>query len=132
MRLLNGLVLSILGFMGMATAVQAQSYPNRPITVVVPYPPGGATDPIARIFTVKLAETWKVPIIIENRAGGGTTIGMSYGARAAPDGYTITVGTTSVGTNPALYNKLPYDTMKDFTFISQMESKIGEANTHIF
>jgi tripartite-type tricarboxylate transporter receptor subunit TctC len=104
----------------LSVAVQAQPYPNRPITVVVPYPPGGATDPIARIFTAKLAEVWKVPIIIENRAGGGTTIGMSYGARAAPDGYTITVGTTSVGTNPALYNQLPYDTMKDFTFISQM------------
>jgi tripartite-type tricarboxylate transporter receptor subunit TctC len=120
MRLLNGIALSVLGLIGTVTLAQAQPYPNRPITVVVPYPPGGATDPIARIFTVKLAEAWKVPIIIENRAGGGTTIGMSYGARAAPDGYTITVGTTSVGTNPALYNKLPYDTLKDFTFISQM------------
>ena len=120
MRLLNSIALSVLGLIGTATFAQVQPYPNRPITVVVPYPPGGATDPIARIFTVKLAEAWKVPIIIENRAGGGTTIGMSYGARAAPDGYTITVGTTSVGTNPALYNKLPYDTMKDFTFISQM------------
>ena len=120
MRLLSSLVLSVSAMAALSTAVQAQPYPNRPITVVVPYPPGGATDPIARIFTVKLAEAWKVPIIIENRPGGGTTIGMSYGARAAPDGYTITVGTTSVGTNPALYNKLPYDTMKDFTFISQM------------
>ena len=102
MRLLNSIALSVLGLIGTATLAQVQPYPNRPITVVVPYPPGGATDPIARIFTVKLAEAWKVPIIIENRAGGGTTIGMSYGARAAPDGYTITVGTTSVGTNPAL------------------------------
>jgi len=64
--------------------VVAQGYPNRPITVVVPYPPGGAVDPLARIFTVKLAEIWKVPIIIENRPGAGTMIGMGYVAKAAP------------------------------------------------
>ena len=66
--------------------VVAQGYPNRPITVVVPYPPGGAVDPLARIFTVKLAEIWKVPIIIENRPGAGAMIGMGYVAKAVPDG----------------------------------------------
>ena len=99
--------------------VVAQGYPNRPITVVVPYPPGGAVDPLARIFTTKLAEIWKVPIIIDNRPGAGTMIGMGYVAKAAPDGYTVAMGTTSVGTNPAMYEKMPFDTLKDFTFLSQ-------------
>ena len=99
--------------------VWAQGYPSRPITVVVPYPPGGAVDPLARIFTVKLSEIWKVPIIIDNRPGAGTMIGMGYVAKAAPDGYTVVMGTTSVGTNPAMYEKMPFDTLKDFTFLSQ-------------
>ncbi|HYG45550.1 MAG TPA: tripartite tricarboxylate transporter substrate-binding protein, partial [Bordetella sp.] len=100
-------------------AVFAQTYPDRPITIVVPYPPGGATDPIARTFANKLSEAWGVPVIIENKPGAGTTIGMQYVARAKPDGYTIIMGTTSVGTNPALYAKLPYDTLKDFSFLSR-------------
>ena len=120
MRLLNSIALSVLGLIGTATFAQAQPYPNRPITVVVPYPPGGATDPIARIFTVKLAEAWKVPIIIENRAGGGTTIGMSYGARAAPDGYTLlyTINGPLV-TAATLYKQtLGYDPFKDLAPIT--------------
>lgn len=102
-----------------AFAVSAQAYPDRPITLVVPYPPGGATDPIARAFASKLSDAWGVPIIIENKPGAGTTIGMRHVARSKPDGYTIIMGTTSVGTNPALYAKLPYDTLKDFTYLSR-------------
>jgi tripartite-type tricarboxylate transporter receptor subunit TctC len=102
-----------------AAAALAQAYPNRPITLVVPYPPGGATDPIARIYATKLTEAWGVPVVIDNRPGAGTTIGMGHVARAQPDGYTIVMGTTSVGTNPALYHKLPYDTLKDFSYLSR-------------
>lgn len=102
---------------GVSAAI-AQAYPNRTITIVVPYPPGGATDPIARIFATKLSQAWGVPVIIDNKPGAGTTIGMNHVSQAQPDGYTVAMGTTSVGTNPALYNKLPYDTAKDFTYLS--------------
>ncbi|MFA7669905.1 MAG: tripartite tricarboxylate transporter substrate binding protein [Burkholderiaceae bacterium] len=102
-----------------AYPVFAQTYPDRPITVVVPYPPGGATDPIARTFANKLSEAWGVPVIVENKPGAGTTIGMQYVARSKPDGYTVIMGTTSVGTNPALYKQLPYDTVKDFSYLSR-------------
>lgn len=98
----------------------AQAYPNRPITVVVPFPPGGATDPIARIFATKISEAWGVPVIIENKPGAGTTIGLNYVAKAKPDGYTVVFAATSAVTNPALYSKLPYDTLKDFTYLSQV------------
>ena len=102
-----------------AISAFAQSYPDRPITLVVPYPPGGATDPIARTFASKLSDAWGVPVIVENKPGAGTTIGMQHVARSKPDGYTIIMGTTSVGTNPALYAKLPYDTLKDFSYLSR-------------
>jgi len=109
-----------LGVFAVAAPAVAQSYPNRPITVVVPFPPGGATDPIARIFTQKISEAWGVPVVIENRPGAGTTIGLNYVAKAKPDGYTIVFAATSAVTNPALYTKLPYDTLNDFTYLSQV------------
>lgn len=96
----------------------SQGFPSKTITMVVPFPPGGATDPIARLFAAKLGEAWKVPVIVDNKPGAGTTIGMGAVARAAPDGYTVVVATTSLGTNPVLYSKLPYDTVKDFTPLS--------------
>ena len=120
-RLLAGICLLFAASASAADgAADAGDYPNRPITIVVPYPPGGATDPIARIYSAKLSEAWKVPVIIENKAGAGTIIGMNYVARAKPDGYTIAMGSTSVGTNPALYTKLPYDTAKDFSYLSMV------------
>lgn len=113
-----------------AAAALAQAYPNRAITVVVPYPPGGATDPIARIYATKLSEAWGVPVVIDNKPGAGTTIGMQHVARAQPDGYTMVMGTTSVGTNPALYQKLPYDTLKDFSYLSRAGVLQIVATTH--
>ena len=101
-----------------APAAVAQTFPNRAVTLVVPFPPGGATDPLARMFANKISEAWGVPVIVDNKPGAGTTTGMRYVATAAPDGYTVVVATTSAGTNPALFSKLPYDTMKDFTFLS--------------
>ncbi len=109
-----------LGVLVAAAPAMAQAYPNRPITVVVPFPPGGATDPIARIFTQKISEAWGVPVVIENKPGAGTTIGLNHVAKSKPDGYTIVFAATSAVTNPALYKKLPYDTLKDFTYLSQV------------
>ena len=118
MRLMTAL-LAGLCMASAAGPVFADTYPDRPITLVVPYPPGGATDPIARTFASKLTEAWGVPVIIENKPGAGTTIGMQHVARSKPDGYTVIMGTTSVGTNPALYENLPYDTIKDFSYLSR-------------
>lgn len=96
----------------------ATTFPDKPVTIVVPYPPGGATDPIARLYAAKLNEAWNVPVIVLNRPGAGTTIGLNSVAKADPDGYTVGFGTGSVGTNPAMYSQLPYDTLADFTYVS--------------
>ena len=97
----------------------AQSYPTKPIRLIVPYPAGGATDFFARLVFPKLGEALGQSVVVENRPGAGTAIGASEVARSAPDGYTILLG--DAGTyafNPALYRKLSYDPAKDFAPIS--------------
>ena len=96
----------------------ASTFPDKPVTIVVPYPPGGAIDPIARLYASKLNEAWNVPVVVLNKPGAGTTIGLNTVAKAEPDGYTVGIGTGSVGTNPAMYSQLPYDTLNDFTYVS--------------
>ena len=109
-------------FGGLSSLVNAQqAWPlERAIHLIVPFPAGSSPDLLARLLAAPLSTALNQTIVVENKPGAGGNIGTRLAARAAPDGYTITVGTTSVGTNPALYNKLPYDTLKDFTFISQM------------
>jgi tripartite-type tricarboxylate transporter receptor subunit TctC len=109
-----------LGCSPFAAQAQAQDYPNRPITVVVPFPPGGATDTMARIFSQKLSEAWNVPVVVDYKPGAGSTIGLAYVSKAKPDGYTLVFATNSATTSPALYKKVPFDTVKDFTWISQV------------
>ncbi len=93
----------------------AQDYPNRSVTLIVPWAPGGAVDTIARIVQPKLAERLGKSVVIENRAGGGSTIGTAAGAKAAPDGYTLGMpGSGSMAISPAMYKSLPYDPTKDF------------------
>jgi len=94
------------------------SYPNRPIHLIVPFPPGGAVDPIARTLAQKLEEAWGQPIIIDNKPGAATIIGTDFVAKANPDGYTMILVSTSFTVNPAAYSKLPFDPIKDFTPIS--------------
>jgi tripartite-type tricarboxylate transporter receptor subunit TctC len=98
-----------------ATPGDQDNYPNRTIRYVVPYPPGGFNDTLARIVSQKLAEAWGVPVVVENRPGGGTLIGTEAVAKAAPDGYTLLGVAFPFGTNPSIYKNLPYDTVKDFT-----------------
>lgn len=107
-----------------ATAASAQSastpadpanYPNRTIRYIVPYPPGGFNDTLARIVSQKLGEAWGVPVVVENRPGGGTQIGTEAVAKAPPDGYTLLGVAFPFGANPSVYRNLPYDTVKDFT-----------------
>ncbi len=94
---------------------QAPAYPSRPIRLVVPFPPGGATDILARDVAQKLTEAWGQSVVVDNRPGAGGNIGTELVAKAAPDGYTLMMGT--VGThaiNASLYAKMPYDHIKDF------------------
>jgi tripartite-type tricarboxylate transporter receptor subunit TctC len=98
-----------------AALASAQSYPTKPIRIVVPFPPGGATDILARDVAQKLTEAWGQQVIVDNRPGAGGNIGSELVARSAPDGYTLEMGT--VGThaiNASLYAKMPYDHLKDF------------------
>ena len=93
----------------------AQSFPQKPVRWIVPFPPGGATDIIARLVGQKMSEAWAQPVVIENRAGAAGAIGSEAVARAAPDGYTILMGTTSThAVGPAVNPKLPYNHLTDF------------------
>ncbi len=101
-----------------AFGIHAQGFPSKPVTIVVPFTPGSATDISARAMQQKLSEFWGQPVLIENRPGAGGTIGAALVARAAPDGYTLLVHSSGHAANPAIYAKLPYDTFKDFTEVT--------------
>lgn len=102
---------------GVASPALAQDvYPSRPIRIIVPFPPGGGTDILARTVGGKLTESWKVPVLVENRPGGNTIIGAQAAAKSPADGYTLFVAIDStLVMNPSLFPKLPYDPIKDFT-----------------
>ena len=103
----------------MSSAYADPTFPNRPINLVVAFGPGTGSDTIARILSEKMREILGTPVTVENRLGGGGVIGTEYVARAKPDGYTLTMGTTSsLGTTPVLNPNAKYDVKKDFAFIS--------------
>lgn len=108
-----------LGCVG-ALPAHAQSFPTRPITLVVPYTPGGTTDNIVRVIQHKLAEQLGQPIVVENRPGASGNVGNRSVARAAPDGYTMGIMPTTVGTFALMSNSLGYDPMADFAFIGTL------------
>jgi tripartite-type tricarboxylate transporter receptor subunit TctC len=103
----------------LATSVAAQEFPQKTVTLLVPFPAGGATDPVARSLATRMSELWKQPVVVLNRAGAGGNIGAESVARSAPDGYTLLVGTTSLVIAPSLYAKLGYDVLRDFAPITQ-------------
>lgn len=109
---LTGLVLCAVG------AQAADPYPNKPIKWIVPFPPGGAMDSMARTLGEKLSTSMKQPVIVENRPGAGGTIGSNLVAKAAPDGQTIMIVSIGQAVNPSIYPKLPYDSVKDFEPVS--------------
>ena len=99
----------------------AQTYPAKPIRLMVPFPPGGSTDIVARIVAQKLSAQLGQPVVVENRGGAGGTIGTAVVAKAAPDGYSLLVGSTSTHVvAPSVYAKLEYDPVKDFAPVSLM------------
>jgi len=103
---------------GAVSIVHAQTYPDKPIRIIVPYTPGGFNDTLARTVGQKLQEAWGQPVIVDNRPGGGTLIGTEMAAKAAPDGYTLYMVPFAFAVNPSLYKKLPYDSLKDFAPIT--------------
>ena len=102
-------------------------YPTRPIRAIVPFPPAGPTDVIARIFTQKLSEAWGQQIVIDNRSGAGGNIGMGIAAQSAGDGYTFLFVSSSLMVNPGLYKQVPYDVYRSFKPISVLAG-----STHVF
>jgi len=121
MKLLRYLASTLLVCLPLVAAAQASDFPNKAIRIVVPFPPGGATDAAARLVAVKMGEHWGQPVLVDNRAGAGGNVGSDLVAKAPADGYTLVMGVTgSHAINTSLYSKMPYDPVADFVAISQV------------
>ncbi|WP_418146769.1 tripartite tricarboxylate transporter substrate binding protein [Variovorax paradoxus] len=122
MKLLRHLASTLLlACLPLAAAAQANGFPDKPIRIVVPFPPGGATDAAARLVAVKMGEHWGQPVVVDNRAGAGGNVGSDLVAKAPADGYTLVMGVTgSHAINTSLYSRMPYDPVADFVAISQV------------
>lgn len=121
-NLILGLSLAAAALAAPFTAVHAEdSYPSKPIRLIVPFPPGGTTDIVGRLFADKLGKELGQTVVVENRGGAGGSIGSAFIANSAPDGYTLGIATVSThGINPAIYSNLAFDAEKDFTPISNL------------
>ena len=116
-------LLLILMVLGVAVPAAAQSFPARPVRVVVPFAPGGATDIVTRVVGQKLSELWGQTLVVDNRAGAGGNIGADIVAKAPPDGYTLLMTSGSIVTaNPYMFRKLPYSPEKDLVAITNVAS----------
>jgi tripartite-type tricarboxylate transporter receptor subunit TctC len=125
--LLAGIAAGLLAFAtapaGAQNAADAQSYPSRPIRLIVPFPAGGPTDILSRVLAQRLSEDWGQGVVVENRPGGNTTIAAMQVAKTAPDGYTLLAAMdTTLVMNPITTPNLPYDALKDFTYITLASS----------
>ncbi|NJM44683.1 MAG: tripartite tricarboxylate transporter substrate binding protein [Brachymonas sp.] len=118
MRLHTSRRQACIGLIGLTLAASAWAFPDKPVRLVVPFAPGGGTDLIARSLGQGMSQELGQPVIIENRAGAGTTIGSDFVAKSPADGYTLLVATFAHAINPSLLSKLPYDTSKAFTPVS--------------
>lgn len=108
----------------------AQNYPSKPVTIVVPFSPGGATDIMSRTLAERLKARLGQPVIVENKPGAGTMIASEHVAKAVPDGHTVLLAASSLGIAPALYSKVNYDPIKDFTPISLVASVVHVLSVH--
>ena len=104
----------------------AAGYPDKPVRMVVPFPPGGTTDIVARIVAQKMSDVWARQVVIDNRSGAGGSIGSDLVAKASPDGYTVLFGLqTTHAINPGVYKNLPFDPIKDFAPIANCVSGVN-------
>jgi len=108
----------------------AQSYPAKPVRVLIPWPPGGSNDVVGRIVSQKLSESLGQQFVIENRGGAAGTIGADLVAKSAPDGYTVMIHSATHVANAHLYKKLPYDTLKDFAAVAPLAVQVGMLVVH--
>lgn len=107
----------------LTAAVAAQDYPSRPIRVIVPFAPGGGLDITARLVGQKLTEKWGQNVVVDTRPGAATILGTEIASKAPADGHTLLMITTTFAINPGLYKKLPYDPVKDFTPVTQLNAQ---------
>ena len=122
MKLLNKLI-AIATLAALALGAQAQTYPNKPIRLVCPFPPGGAVDIASRALAHELTQSLGQPVTVDDRPGAGGNIGAEIVAKSTPDGYTLLMTTSGiVAINPALYSKMPFDSLKDFAPVSMVVS----------
>lgn len=112
-------------FPALSQASAEQPYPSRPVTIIVPFAPGGGTDIVARLLATELAKRWNVSVVVENKPGAGGQIGGSFVARSASDGHTLMLGITTLIQAPSLYKNLPYDVFKDFSPLAQLATSVN-------
>ena len=117
---MHGLIRYLVFATLLALAAAAQSFPTRAVRLMVPFPPGGATDIIGRLVSAKMQDVWGQPVLVENRPGAGTVVGTDYVAKSAPDGYTLGMVVTAYVINPSLRADLPYNTLKDLAGVTQV------------
>lgn len=121
-KLITGFALGI--SLASAGLVHADSYPTKPVTIVVPFSPGGATDILARLLAERMHEELGQPVVVENKPGAGTMIASNYVAGKKPDGYTLLLAASSLGIAPSVYSKVQYDPIKDFAPITLVASVV--------
>jgi len=109
-----------LGVALLTSALAQTDFPRQPVKLIVPFPPGGPTDTVARLLAQKLQDTWGQTVLVDYKPGAGTAIGADFVAKSAPDGYTVGMVNSSLAVNPTLRKKLPYDTQKDLAGVTQL------------
>lgn len=128
-RLLPALLLGFTAAI-LTTDAAAQTWPTRPVRMIVPYPAGGGTDIISRTVAQKLGEKWGQQVVVDNRSGANGIIGTDLAAKSKPDGYTVVVVIATQAINPALYAKLPYNTETDFAAVTLLAQYPFILTTH--
>jgi tripartite-type tricarboxylate transporter receptor subunit TctC len=126
----KGLIVAAAFSLAVGEALAAAAYPVRPVRVIVPLAPGGGSDIVARIAAAALGEAWGQTIVVDNRPGAGSVVGTSIAAKAAPDGHTLLVSSSSLAISPALYKDLPYDLRRDFMPVSLLASQPSVLAVH--
>jgi tripartite-type tricarboxylate transporter receptor subunit TctC len=112
--------LPALWFFLLSASAAAQAFPVKPVRLIVPFPPGGATDIVGRMLAAKMQEVWGHSVVVENRPGAGTVVGTDFVAKSAPDGYTLGMVVTAHVINPSLRREMPYDTLNDLVEVTQV------------